>query len=99
MQEGDYSLQCIRVKYNIVAMKRYVSLNALCDRSVLSKPEGFGKMPDEFAGRRPLLQTVRVNAQNYPMCVRRRGRQVFRRRFVSERLLYGRAWRLGRKSS
>jgi hypothetical protein len=34
-----------------------VSLNALCDRSVLSKPEGFGKTPEEFAGRRPLLQT------------------------------------------
>jgi hypothetical protein len=51
MQEGDYSLLYIRVKYNIVAMNGYVSLNTLCDRCFLSKPEGFGKMPEGFAGR------------------------------------------------
>jgi len=47
MQEGDYSLQSIRVKYNIVAMNGYVSLNTLCDRCFLSKPKGFGKMPTD----------------------------------------------------
>jgi hypothetical protein len=53
IQEGDYSLLYIRGRYNIVAMNGYVSLNALRDRCFLSKPEGFGKMPEGFAGRKP----------------------------------------------